>query len=124
MTNSATSKFQIIEFPPLPGKCANCGKGPGRGTRFIDWNLSEEFYGAIVFCFDCAREIARAIDYAPVAELLVTQDALEFVKTEVVHLRKENDKLSNVIHSLRIVRSDLDLDPPVPNSLDTPDSGE
>lgn len=52
--------FVLVDFPTaLPAQCKICGSGVK--TPLIDMGYSEEFYGAIYYCMECAHEICRVI---------------------------------------------------------------
>lgn len=70
------SKFKIIgSYTALPGMCSSCGTSNGPA---IDTGLSFDFYGAVVFCGDCARDLGRQaglIDPGPNDAIVVDYDA-------------------------------------------------
>ena len=67
-SNPAASKYVLTTDPALPQKCSGCGI-PSKGyNQFVDFNLSLDYYGAVVFCIDCCKEIVHLIGYCSVAE--------------------------------------------------------
>lgn len=63
-----SNRVQIVHNPPLPGKCAICGYAgaggqAGEDRDFIDFGLSVDYYGAVVFCEACVVEIAAPLGY-------------------------------------------------------------
>ena len=66
MPNDPSGKFARISTGelPLPAICAGCGKIE-EPNGFVDTKLQFEFYGAVVFCCDCAFEMTTVFDEAP-----------------------------------------------------------
>lgn len=65
--NPLAEKFQITDKPmALPAKCVVCG---AVDRPVLDFGMSLDWYGAILFCIECMASAARAINYAPVAEI-------------------------------------------------------
>lgn len=98
-----SSKFQITKNPPLPAKCAACGKEATGRNYFLDFNMSLDYYGAVIFCESCLQEIADLVDH-PVAEARSAE-----LEEEIEDLKNELDRYKFVIASLGFVRPDLDL---------------
>ena len=66
MAYDPSGKFARISTGelPLPAICAGCGKIE-EPNGFVDTKLQFEFYGAVVFCCDCAFEMTTVFDEAP-----------------------------------------------------------
>ena len=89
--------FRVVDsYLALPGKCIACGSAR---TPLLDTGISIDFYGAVVFCIECAKEAARAIGYSepPVAEE-VTESPLtqEEINDHHVSISAAIDMLSDV----------------------------
>lgn len=67
-SNPNASKYTITNEPALPQKCSGCGMAAKGYNSFVDFNLSLDYYGAVVFCIDCCKEIVTLIGYCSVAE--------------------------------------------------------
>lgn len=53
------SKYRILQVPDVqPGKCANCGASKNDGRRYIDIGLDIQWYGALMLCGLCLKDIA------------------------------------------------------------------
>lgn len=66
MTYDPSGKFARISTGelPLPAICAGCGKIE-EPNGFVDTKLQFEYYGAVVFCCDCAFEMTTVFPEAP-----------------------------------------------------------
>lgn len=53
-------RFQFLERPAaLPGKCAVCG---AVDKPVVDFGLTVDYYGAVIFCTDCIREAYGVVE--------------------------------------------------------------
>jgi len=84
VTNPAQSRFQIIPAgsAPYPNKCAVCGSVE---RDLIDFGLTFDFEGAVMFCTDCCAELASKIGW------IKPQQYLEAVK-EAANIRTNLDR--------------------------------
>lgn len=74
-TNPNAARCQLIEAPVVsPGSCGICGKS-SHPKGFVSLGLDFEFYGTLVFCSDCALDIA-----APVGGMSPTEYSTMLVK--------------------------------------------
>lgn len=55
--------MSLTKEPALPSKCINCNFSADGKREFLDTGASEDFYGAIVFCIDCCREMAVSLGF-------------------------------------------------------------
>lgn len=55
--------MSLTREPALPSKCINCNFSADGKREFLDTGASEDYYGAIVFCIDCCREMATSLGY-------------------------------------------------------------
>lgn len=105
-----TSKIQIIKFPELPGSCVVCFKSANGQTDFLDFGSSLEYYGVIVICEDCSREMLSVLNYVPKQEL---DDAAEQVRNLVDINRglvDERDRSRAALDAVLAIRPDLRSD--------------
>ena len=54
------SKFQVTKNPALPASCISCRTTADGVREFVDFGLSLDFVGAVVFCTNCMREAGIA----------------------------------------------------------------
>lgn len=91
-------RVQIVLDPALPSKCIVCDKGPGKGLKFVDFNVSLDWYGAVVFCIDCIKECITVAEHDPVSEieakLKAKEEELEVATHELIRYRTAFDGLS------------------------------
>ena len=68
------SRFQTYSSPmSSPGKCSVCG---AVDRPVVDFGVTIQYYGAVVFCFVCMTEAARVIDMVPRSELTTAEEGL------------------------------------------------
>ena len=68
------SRFQTYPLPvSSPGKCAVCGSV---SRPVVDFGLDVQFYGTVLFCFECMASAARTIDMVPRSELSTAEESL------------------------------------------------
>jgi len=69
-----SSRFQLYPSPvAAPGKCAICG---AVNRPVVDFGMTVEFYGAVLFCVECMESAARTIDMVPRRELSAAEESL------------------------------------------------
>ena len=68
------SRFTLTPFPvATPGKCAVCG---AVDRHVVDFGMTIQFYGAVVFCVTCLTEAAAIIQMVPLADLSAAEEGL------------------------------------------------
>lgn len=83
---SDTFKFVPAGLAPAPGTCMICGSNQ---RDFIDWGREAEYYGAILFCVDCVKDITNV-------------EQLGITTTEEID--KLNKHLVEMTHELKTLR--------------------
>lgn len=69
-----TSRFQLLPSPVVaPGKCAVCGVAEG---PVVDFGMTIQFYGAVLFCVTCMTEAAGVVNMVPRALLSAAEESL------------------------------------------------
>lgn len=106
------SKLTFTTNPALPCTCIVCSKPANGETQFLDFGASLDWYGAIIICIECAREVAQVIDYHPVAQVQSLETQVRSLTTLNRGLHEENDKLHATLDSLFKLRPDLQPDGP------------
>jgi hypothetical protein len=93
--NPAAEKVQVTERPmAAPAKCVVCG---AVDRPVVDFGMSLDFYGAILFCVDCMGSIAYAIGYAPVAAVeLREKDAQAIFDNQDAVVQMLNEKAAEI----------------------------
>jgi len=108
------SKFQLVKWLPLPGKCASCGYSGGTNDlsadyerMFIDFGFDVDFYGVVGFCTDCVKEMGTVLGLVPPEEYqkVLTDLSAEISRSQELGLA--NDQLRGTIHTL----TDVDRTP-------------
>lgn len=106
---SVDNLVQIVDIPPaLPGKCAVCGYAGGGGgnfRRFVDWGISLDFYGAVIFCTFCIEHVANLLGYLSPEQGEKLELELTFNREKVSLLGEENARLRSALSSLDFVSS-------------------
>ena len=100
ITDEAAARIQKIPSPVVdPGHCGICGKSE-HPQGFLDFRLDFEWFGTLIFCYDCAATVAASIGYISsdtyaalqaenirlITEFEVTVAALEALETGLDHL--------------------------------------
>ena len=81
-----SGRVQVIPVPiASPGQCGICGKS-SHVKGFVDPRLDFEFYGTLIFCYDCAGDMASVFGYQ-------SADALELMRQ---HIDEQNDELNTL----------------------------
>ncbi len=101
--------MRITDSPEaLPGSCKLCGSGTK--APFIDFGLSEEFYGAWYLCEECYSEGARLLGYLPPVEALALETKYIALLEEKFQLLVKVSGLEQAIDGLRIARDSIPSD--------------
>jgi hypothetical protein len=83
---SLTSRFTLLPQPVVaPGKCAVCG---AVDKPVVDFNMTIEFYGAILICANCIREAASGVGMVSESDLIDSQK--ELAQSVEEHLANRN----------------------------------
>jgi len=103
------SKFQLVTEPLqcLPHKCAACSRESNYNReaplQFVDWNLEVEFFGKVLICTDCLREMCNQMGYASPTQVAKLEKEKLLYLTYSNQLEKENQELKNALGSLGVV---------------------
>ena len=111
-------KVQVILHPPLPATCVVCRKSADGVVRFLDFQASVDYYGAIVVCENCAGEMLDVLQFVPVAEKDNALNQVLVMEEAFLAVRAENANLRNALDSILVVRPDLNLDSGESSDLD------
>lgn len=96
-SNFKTSgRFQLVDSPALPGKCAVCGYSasgenePSDRRQYIDFGMDLDFYGAVVICTVCMIEVAEGLGY-------ILPERADEIITESERVKAENARLGAAV---------------------------
>lgn len=105
--NQGSNKFQLLDNPvALPHKCAGCGYPGGTSEtgiaarQFIDWGITLEYYGAVIFCENCIIEVASVLGFVPPEKIDAALDKITELLAQNQELRLANDSLRTTVHTL------------------------
>lgn len=90
---SESGKYKLTVEPALPSKCTGCGFDADGRKEFLDTTASLDFYGAVLFCEDCVREMAATVGMVNPDNEIALSEALS-------QLTKENDLLEQRVEAL------------------------
>lgn len=124
MATRATSKIQFVLHPPLPGTCVVCNKSANGETRFLDFGAQLDFYGAILMCEDCGKELVDILDFVPVAQVKYRDKQIENLVVMNRELKDENDNIRAALNAVLVVRPDLRPDSDSPGDVDSKNDGQ
>lgn len=112
--NPASGKFILTRTPALPAKCAGCGNDAKGDKEFVDMNLSLDWYGAVVFCIDCASEISNLIGFVSANVIIEMDDDLHRALANNVEIGRKLEALESVVSAYRfggtVIDDQLSLD--------------
>lgn len=92
----------------LPGMCGSCGKIDEPGG-FVDTTLQFEFYGALVFCVDCAFEMTSVFPEAPYHTM---RDRILALESDIIAKDATIASLERALDGITSVRlTDRGIDP-------------
>lgn len=96
-TNPAAARFPVIPSPNIdPAHCGACGKA-SHEQGFVHTGMDFEFYGTLIFCADCAKEIGRAVGCLDPEQSVKLNDYL-------VQLINENNSQRSQLEQLEVIR--------------------
>ena len=96
------AKFQLTKAPAQPQSCAACGVSAKGYNEFVDFNLSLDFYGAVIFCTDCAKEIAATVGFVDPDTIETFEDVLDDARAANERQAAELELLKNVVFTFGI----------------------
>lgn len=119
---ATVSKIKVVKHPALPATCAVCYRSADGVVDFLDWQLSLDYYGAVLVCEDCAREMLVVLGFAPVAEVTSRNEQIENLTIRNRELVEENERVRAALNSILAVRPDLRSDSDGNDDLDSENS--
>jgi len=96
VTFKPSGRFQLVDSPASPGKCAVCGYSasgenePSNRRQYLDFGMELDFYGAVVICTECLTEVAVGMGY------IVPEEA-DRLTAESERVKAENAKLGAAV---------------------------
>ena len=103
-------KIQLTLNPMLPATCVVCGRSANGVVRFLDFQMQLEYYGAVVICEDCGKELVSVLDFVPAVALQEIQQEFEFTEDKLSTVREENERLRGALDSILLIRPDISSD--------------
>lgn len=101
------SKIRKTTDPVFGAKCAVHGGSADGVTNFYDLGSFKEFWGAVVLCENCAKELLLVMDYVPVAEVENRNEQIKNLHERVQEVEAENGQLRSALNAFDSVRSIL-----------------
>ena len=105
--------MRVIKHPSaLPGKCGVCGSAERQ--KFIDTNLSFDYYGALYICNQCVQAMATKLklDTTTFGDLSAVTNHLKTIEALIGDLNDANDRRIQLIdraeQHMRIISDLLD----------------
>src|SRR5688500_14099223 len=109
--NAAAAKYVLTKEPPLPSKCIGCGCNDNADRQFVDLTQSIDYYGAILLCQDCAKEIANLVGFINEDTLALKILEFESVAQELVQAKEKVEALENVVRAYGLGQFVIDSEP-------------
>lgn len=121
MTNFI-GKIRFVNEPALPAKCVCCGNHwKGQPEQMIDFQVSLDEYGALLFCESCGLELAKLLAVPSIEQ---RNEQIRNLTVTNQELQAENVRLNAALNSLFSVRPDLRSDSDSASAADSEDSDE
>lgn len=92
-----TSKYQFVEQPAAPAKCIACNNDVKPDEPLIDTTASLDYYGAILFCISCAKELATLIGFVDEDEINKEVELSNELAQRLAEEKKKVEALENVV---------------------------
>lgn len=112
MVYTTIDKFQVLQGPATlpPYKCASCGNEiMTKEQWFVDWLFQLDFYGQVLFCTDCVRQMANQLGYMDPQQVRQLVEAKSKLIQQVSQLINENTELRNALAAIGIVTADSEF---------------
>lgn len=95
---SNAGRFQLLEQGQLllPGKCISCGT-VSIDRKYVDLEISVDFFGQIYFCTECFAAIAYDLNWVRQSDFEDLNTRLDGILEGLERLRRENEALKNVL---------------------------
>lgn len=104
MSNDPAGRVQLTLDPALPSLCIVCNRSSGNNVKFVDFNVSLDWYGAVVICEDCIKECITVVEYEKVANLELELHSKE---NELEQAYRELQRYKSALDGLSFIRPDL-----------------
>lgn len=96
MLNAEAAKYKLTTTPALPAKCIGCNNDAKGSNLFVDTTSSLDYYGAILFCVECAKEIANLLGF-------VSEDMVSKVTESSIELTQQLEIANQKVEALEDV---------------------
>lgn len=109
MIYTTIDKFQVRQGPvdQAPHKCASCGNPIiSKEQWYVDWLFTIDYYGQVLFCIDCVRQMANQLGYMDPGQVKQLVEAKSALIRQVSELLNENLELRNALAAIGIVTRD------------------
>jgi len=112
MVYTTIDKFQVRQGPvdQPPYKCASCGNPIiSKDQWFVDWLFTLDYYGQVIFCTDCVRQMCNQLGYMDPGQVRQLVEAKSKLIQQVSELINENMELRNALGAIGIVTRDSEF---------------
>lgn len=99
---SDSGKYKLTVEPALPSKCTGCGFDADGRKEFLDTTMSLDFYGAVLFCEDCVREMAATVGMVPAEMSVSLEQEVEEANLAIARLEEKVESLERVVFTYRM----------------------
>lgn len=113
------SRQSVVTDPAPPGKCLICGRHDNGVVKFIDFNFSLDYYGAVVVCLDCITESHELLGFVKAEQLEVANAEITNLQNRLDNAYADLDSYRSIVDSLSSVRPDLRIARPKGSEADT-----
>jgi hypothetical protein len=107
VNSDSSGRVVLVTEPALPATCVICTRSADGAIRFVDFNFSLDYYGAVVICEDCLKECLGLLDYTANINFTNKVDELVAKQEELDRVTDELNKYKSALDGLSFIRPDL-----------------
>jgi len=98
-----SGRFQLVDSPALPGKCACCGYAasgdtePSDRRQYVDFGVDIDYYGVVYLCTACIATVATGLGFIlpEIADEIKAES--EAVKSELIRLNSAVEVINGLV---------------------------
>lgn len=107
-TLTESDKTTKTFYPPLPSQCCICFFKSDGTREFLDFQMSLDFYGAVLICSECVAPVAQLFGYTKNEKIEANAEVISDLRDTIEKLENDNAELSGTLDSLFSLRPDLE----------------
>jgi len=103
MEFAPSGRFQLVDSPALPGKCACCGYAasganePNDRRQYVDFGMDIDYYGVVYLCTVCITTVATGLGFIVPETADEIKAESEAVKSELIRLNSAVEVINGLV---------------------------